>query len=290
MQAHPLTRALATGETIPALDETTAAGPRTRPWTVQCSYAAYYANTVVVEAVSPMEACALAIEAANESDGWKSLDHCGPTFVDALSPGQDADPWMNSGSVAPVPDVFTEAGEAPTIVVAVADGAVRDTRIVGSGAPLRLIVLDAPDGAAVRTAIAALGRAPRLPARFQPPSALPEVAPEPARERSYHGHRDVNGDCHVVVIGPDGMRHGLDPRLDLENKSPTGFEWGYGGSGPAQLALALCADALGDHKAALAIYQRFKFNVIARLDRMAPWSMTVSDVRARCAALQCEPR
>jgi hypothetical protein len=37
----------------------------------------------------------------------------------------------------------------------------------------------------------------------------------------------------------------LDPRLDLYNHSPTGFAWGYGGSGPAQLALALLADVLG---------------------------------------------
>jgi hypothetical protein len=29
--------------------------------------------------------------------------------------------------------------------------------------------------------------------------------------------------------------------------SPTGFGWGYGGSGPAQLALALLADSLGDN-------------------------------------------
>ena len=31
----------------------------------------------------------------------------------------------------------------------------------------------------------------------------------------------------------------LDPRLDLAEHSPTGLEWGYGGSGPAQLCVAL---------------------------------------------------
>jgi hypothetical protein len=35
-------------------------------------------------------------------------------------------------------------------------------------------------------------------------------------------------------------------RLDLGNHSPTGFEWGFLGSGPAQLALALLAHRLGD--------------------------------------------
>lgn len=38
----------------------------------------------------------------------------------------------------------------------------------------------------------------------------------------------------------------LPMRNDLRNHSPTGAEWGYGGSGPAQLALAILSDALGD--------------------------------------------
>src|SRR5215469_11969326 len=33
-------------------------------------------------------------------------------------------------------------------------------------------------------------------------------------------------------------------RLELVNHSPSGFDWGPGGSGPAQLALALLADCL----------------------------------------------
>ena len=41
---------------------------------------------------------------------------------------------------------------------------------------------------------------------------------------------------YVVNVTVDGRR--LNPRLDLWNHSPTGFEWGYSGSGPAQLALA----------------------------------------------------
>ena len=38
-------------------------------WTVQCSYAGYFANTVTVEAESAEEACRRAIELANSSDG-----------------------------------------------------------------------------------------------------------------------------------------------------------------------------------------------------------------------------
>lgn len=48
------------------------------------------------------------------------------------------------------------------------------------------------------------------------------------------------------------------------NHSPDGFCWGYGGSGPSQLALAVCLK-LYPKKVALEIYQDFKFDLIARL-------------------------
>ena len=53
----------------------------------------------------------------------------------------------------------------------------------------------------------------------------------------YHGTRTENG-VAIVVEEANGECHGLDPRYDLRAHSD-GFEWGYGGSGPAQLALAL---------------------------------------------------
>jgi hypothetical protein len=59
----------------------------------------------------------------------------------------------------------------------------------------------------------------------------------------------------------------LDYRNDLWLHSPDGPEWGYGGSGPAQLALGLLCDALRDEDAALTLYQSFKWEVIARLDK-----------------------
>ena len=53
--------------------------------------------------------------------------------------------------------------------------------------------------------------------------------------------------AHLVEFskdGPGGPYHPLHKRLDLANHSPTGFSWGYGGSGPAQLALAILAHYL----------------------------------------------
>lgn len=64
----------------------------------------------------------------------------------------------------------------------------------------------------------------------------------------------------------------LNPRLDLVNHSPTGFSWGYLGSGPAQLALALLADILGDDQEALRLYQLFKAEWVTRLGYNANWS------------------
>ena len=85
-------------------------------------------------------------------------------------------------------------------------------------------------------------------------------------EIKYIGTRTKEG-CEVVkeVDGQSGGR--LDPRFDLWNHSPTGFEWGYGGSGPAQLALALLADATGKDRLAVALHQDFKFKLVGRLPK-----------------------
>jgi hypothetical protein len=69
----------------------------------------------------------------------------------------------------------------------------------------------------------------------------------------------------------------LNPRLDLRNHSPNGFEWGYCGSGPAQLALAILADHLANDEQALDFYQRFKWAVIAELPKRG-WTLTSAQV------------
>lgn len=64
---------------------------------------------------------------------------------------------------------------------------------------------------------------------------------------------------------PDGEPTELSPVASqaLRNHSPDGFQWGYGGSGPAQLALALLLDVTGNPDLVQAHYQDFKFYVIA---------------------------
>jgi hypothetical protein len=100
-------------------------------WTVQCGYAAYYANTVVVEAETPDEALEKAIETANGRSDWEGLDDCGPTFIDAVAEGDDADPWRDFASSLPVPARFTERGEPPLVTVIVSGGVVQAVTIDG---------------------------------------------------------------------------------------------------------------------------------------------------------------
>lgn len=69
----------------------------------------------------------------------------------------------------------------------------------------------------------------------------------------------------------------LDLRLELRNHSPTGFDWGYCGSGPAQLALAILAHHCDSDEEALELYQRFKWAVIAALPRIG-WSLNTRQI------------
>ena len=89
--------------------------------------------------------------------------------------------------------------------------------------------------------------------------------------KTYEGRREG----HVVLVTANGRS--LHPRLDLRNHSPTGFEWGYGGSGPAQLALALLADHLNDEVRALQLYQSFKRSVVAGLPDQS-WTLTSQEM------------
>ena len=102
----------------------------------------------------------------------------------------------------------------------------------------------------------------------------------------------------VVRPVPDAVRLGADPedvvlmrRVDgtatatvahAERHSPSGIEWGYAGSGPADLARSVLL-ALADEATAERLYQAFKAGVIARV----PWAggvLRAADVRAWIAA------
>lgn len=98
------------------------------------------------------------------------------------------------------------------------------------------------------------------------------------RQRIYFGRRDAHGP-EVMVMEADGQCRMLNPArsLELQNHSPTGFEWGYGGSGPAQLALALLLDYYGAD-AAQQTYHFFKSQVVARMPA-GEWELTGSEIQ-----------
>jgi hypothetical protein len=92
----------------------------------------------------------------------------------------------------------------------------------------------------------------------------------------YRGRREADGGCRVWII-ETGRARPLPLRLDLDNHSPTGFEWGYRGSGPAQLALALLADALR-RPARRVLASRFQMEAHRHLARDAEWTITKQEI------------
>lgn len=71
----------------------------------------------------------------------------------------------------------------------------------------------------------------------------------------------LKGNAKTRQVWLDGKL--LDPRPSqrLCNHSPDGFNWGYGGSGPAQLALAVVYELTGKMDG----YQNFKWSTISGL-------------------------
>jgi len=55
----------------------------------------------------------------------------------------------------------------------------------------------------------------------------------------------------------------LDPSYKLHPHSPDGFQWGYQGSGPAQLALAILLDLTEDPELSERLHQEFKQDLVA---------------------------
>lgn len=63
------------------------------------------------------------------------------------------------------------------------------------------------------------------------------------------------------------------PLSDDLRKHSTEVAWGYQGSGPSQLALALVRDATADTELAQRVYQEFKRRLIAEFDMDGSWEV-----------------
>ncbi len=96
--------------------------------------------------------------------------------------------------------------------------------------------------------------------------------------KRYEGsHTDPDGAGPGTVIVVEGERDGLSGSYPLPHEvrhSPDGFNWGYGGSGPAELARCILLDFFGDDEG----YQDFKWKVIARLPSGKSWTIYDTEI------------
>jgi hypothetical protein len=97
--------------------------------------------------------------------------------------------------------------------------------------------------------------------------------------------RDDQG-SFIVKVYTNRVRQGqpvrildIAPSQALWNHSD-GFAWGYCGSGPAQLALALLLDATGNKDLAVDVHQAFKAEVVAGFEIGRTWTYSEDQVLA----------
>ena len=105
----------------------------------------------------------------------------------------------------------------------------------------------------------------------------------------YSGLRSKSGKCQISRRDPDGSitRINLADSLKVRRKSPTGFEWGYAGSGPAQTAIALLLDFTGDPELANQLFQDFKFLIVGSLAEKR-WDLTGHEIADAIAQIRAE--
>lgn len=101
------------------------------------------------------------------------------------------------------------------------------------------------------------------------------------------GTTDGAGLWAVLIQDDNGKRRALPLHLNVRNHSPTGFSWGYNGSGVAQLALAILLTVTTEPHA-LALYQVFKSEVLARKPIDKSWTMSAEEVAQWLATKEAE--
>ncbi len=76
----------------------------------------------------------------------------------------------------------------------------------------------------------------------------------------------ITGDATTREVFIDGKKLSPTKSQKLHNHSPDGFNWGYGGSGPSQLALAIMLECT-DKEQALDLYHDFKSDFLEELEQ-----------------------
>jgi hypothetical protein len=130
--------------------------------------------------------------------------------------------------------------------------------------------LTVPGRVFLDTATADRGRIDEAPAIGDRERAMP-------MSKTYRGERTIDG----LQVSVDGAP--LSLRTEARTLSRNGFEWGYEGAEPAQLAFAILADHWGDDGRALRHHDAFMRTVVANFSN--EWEMTDADIDAALAAI-----
>lgn len=96
------------------------------------------------------------------------------------------------------------------------------------------------------------------------------------------GFRKNSNGAGTVMVNGGGTERPLRHRV---RHSPTGFAWGYGGSGPSDLARSILWDALG-FAPAPSLYQEFKRTFIEPLHQEQGFVIEEGDIRAWLAEVR----
>jgi len=97
--------------------------------------------------------------------------------------------------------------------------------------------------------------------------------------KTYYSERTQASGEENVWISENGVDRLLpvEPSLKVINHAP-GFQWGYAGSGPSQLSLAILLDfTKGNIPISKNFYQRFKFEFVSKWQDS--WSITEIEIQ-----------
>lgn len=116
----------------------------------------------------------------------------------------------------------------------------------------------------------------------------PVTAPrgsDPNPVEHYAIYRDQLNRVHCWVVRGHGVK---SPLPHLVRHSPDGFEIGYGGSGPAELARCILIDHLGTPQVEPRVYQAFKDSFLAHPERTMGRVLTVGQIEQWLGVLRSE--
>ena len=81
----------------------------------------------------------------------------------------------------------------------------------------------------------------------------------------FRGEKREVGGCAVQVENDGDIAElSLEKSFEIVQHSPTGFQWGYRDSGPAQLAAAILYEVTDDPELTRTYYKFFKFDHVAK--------------------------